>query len=143
MKPVSRTLFIALIALVGVSIILVSCRWFNHRFTQGMAVAVQHKAVKHSPGKVLSATRLAQGESSQRGAQQYSICFSIESSSEIAKEERSEYQDALNRPFCRNVQNPVAANLKAGDMLAIGYLLENEGQISVARIEASGQSIYP
>ena len=143
MKPVSRTLFIALIALVGVSIILVSCRWFNRRFTQGMEVAVQHKAVKHSPGKVLSATKLALEESSQGDAQQYRICFSIESSSEIANEERSEYQDALNRPSCRNVQNPAAAKLKVGDVLAIGYLLENEGQISVARIETSGQSIYP
>jgi len=138
MKPVSRTLFITLIALVGVSVILVSCRWFNRRLTQGMAVAVQHKAVNHSPGKVLSATKLAQEESSQGSAQQYSICFSIESSSEIANEEQSEYKDALNRPFCTNVRNPAAAKLKAGDTLAIGYLLENAGQISVARIEASG-----
>lgn len=143
MKSVSRALFIALIALVGVSAILVSYRWFSHRFTQGMAVAVQHKSVKHSPGKVLSATKLTQEQPSPGGAQLYSICFSIESSSEIASDERSEYQDALNQPFCRNIQNPAAAKLKAGDALAIGYLLENGGQISVARIEASGQSIYP
>ncbi len=108
-----------------------------------MEVAVQHKAVKHSPGKVLSATKLAKGESSQGDPEQYTICFSIESSSEIASDERSEYQGALNRPFCRNVQNPAAAKLKTGDGLAIGYLLENEGQISVARIETAGQSIYP
>ncbi len=142
MKTVSRTLFAVLAVLVGVAVLAASWRWFDSRFRQGMTVAVEHKSVKHSAGRVLSLTALPPGDTSKRETQQYSLCFSIESSSEIADEERSEYQAALNRPFCRNVQNPDAAKVKVGDRLAIGYLLENEGQISVARIEASGQSIY-
>jgi hypothetical protein len=143
MKTVSRTLFAVLVVLAGVAVLAASWRWFDGRIRHGMTVALEHKSVQHSPGRVLSLTALAPGDTLKRGTQLYRLCFSIQSSSEIAAEDRSEYQGALNRPFCRSTQNPDATKLKVGDGLAIGYLLENEGQISEARIEVSGQSIYP
>lgn len=143
MRTVSRTLSAVLVASIGIAVLAASYWWLNSRYTKGMAFAVQHKSVKHSSGKMLSVVALAPDDAAQRGPTKYNVCFSIESSSEIIDSERGEYQAALSRPFCRNSKNPAAAKLKPGDGLEIGYLLENEGQISVARIEASGQSIYP
>ena len=139
MKPVSRTWFASFVVLIGVAILIASYRWLDRSFSQGMEAAINHKSLKHSTGKVLSLSEIASEDTSKRARHEYRLCFSIESSLEIAEEERGEYQATMKEPFCENVQNPAAAELKPGDGLEIGYILENEAHVSVVSVVDSAQ----
>jgi hypothetical protein len=124
------------------AVLLGGATWIVYRIGKGITVAVAHKSLKRSPGTVLSITSIASEDPALKNSPRYRICFSIDSSVELTDEERNEYQATLSKPFCQDIRDPAAAKLKPQDNLEVGFLLENEGRIDIARVETVHQ-IYP
>jgi hypothetical protein len=109
-----------------------------------MAIAIRHKSGQHAPGTVLTVSRIQSNEK----LAPVRICFSIDSFSEVATEDRNEYQQAerarqmAEGPRCiTSYSHPFAESLKPGDHLYISFTLENGGQIAVTGISANGQDL--
>jgi hypothetical protein len=119
-------------------------RWADSRFRADMAVAIRHKSGQHAPGTVLtvSKTELKEKLPSVR------ICFTIDSFSEVAIEDRSDYERAerarqkAEGPRCeKSYAIPFADSLKPGDHLDVSFTLENGNRVAVSRLSANGQEL--
>ena len=109
-----------------------------------MAVANRHKSGQHAPGTVLTVSRIQ----SKEKLVPVRICFSIDSFSEVAIEDRDVYERAertrqkTEGPRCvTSYAHPFADSLKPGDHLDISFTLENGGYIAVSGLSANGHDL--
>lgn len=136
-------LVICLVSLT-VAIALLVYRWADGRFRADMAVANRHKSGQHAPGTVLTVSRIQ----SKEKLVPVRICFSIDSFSEVAIEDRDVYERAertrqkTEGPRCEtSYAHPFTDSLKPGDHLDISFTLENGGHIAVSGLSANGHDL--
>jgi hypothetical protein len=148
MNTRSRIVLGVSLVLITVGSIVMVNQWIDHRFREGMAVAVQHKSMQHAPGALLSISRLPSTLESPKKPQRVRVCFSIDSFEGIAAEDRSFYEAtertrfAADGPRCEIYPvNQVTDSLKQGDPLEVDFTLENGGKISVYRLVVHGQDL--
>jgi hypothetical protein len=148
MKIRSRTSFVVLFLIVGVGLAIPICRRISRSLDANRALAIQHKSAHHSPGTILSVTKLPWDRDSHEESDRVRICFSIDSFAELSSEDRGEYEPAErarqagNVPSCRDSNVELSeVPLKPGDHLDVYFLLENEGQIDVVRVSTQGRDL--
>jgi len=75
MNTRSRIVLGVSLVLITVGSIVMVNQWIDHRFREGMAVAVQHKSMQHAPGALLSISRLPSILKTQNEPPRLRICF--------------------------------------------------------------------
>jgi hypothetical protein len=104
-----------------------------------------HSLLLHAAGTIVSIEERAHDEQSEDLLPGPRVCFSIDSFAEIPSAERAAYESAERTrlakqgPRCRDTAiDRSAVHFKTGDPVDIYFKLDDQEQISVARISTHG-----
>ena len=103
------------------------------------------KAIMHASGTIVKVEEQAHDEQSYDLLPGPHVCFTIDSFAELPSAERNvcesaeQARQAAHGPRCRDTSiDPSAVKLNPGDRVDVYFTSQDSGQISIARVSASG-----
>lgn len=139
----------AIASILAAAVIVAVAAITLKRIDAGMKASVEHKSAKHATATVTNVVEM-ESSASRLGNKPflYKVCFTIDDFDEVENESRQGYRSAEARrlsdsgPRCNVTSNiGIARTLTRGSKLSLVYLLENDYQIDIVSVTASGEDL--
>jgi hypothetical protein len=118
----------------------------DRTFTRSMAASYEFKRAHTAPGTVIRFE--VPSQSAEQTTSVFTLCFSIDSFSDVPRDLQAEYADAERARVAKEGPRCIAAHdpsgqlkVATGDPIEVVYLLENGGVIDVPRVVIHGKEL--
>jgi hypothetical protein len=122
--------------------------WIDRRFRESMASSYEFKRMHVAPGTLKSISGADnQTPAETNSPREYTVCFSINSFSDVPRDLQSEYEEvertrlAKDGPRCIQERNQGSIDGTVGEAIQVYYLIYGQGAITVERLLIRGQDL--
>jgi hypothetical protein len=144
MKPLIKVLVVG-----GVSAALIGGYfWIDRTFRESMASSYEFKRMHVAPGTLTSISGADNKTLAETNSpREYTVCFSIDSFSDVPRDLQSEYEEVERRrtakdgPRCIRERSQASIDGTPGQSIQVYYLLYGKGAITVERLVIRGQEL--
>jgi hypothetical protein len=147
-ENVMKPKLMLLIVVCGSAALIGGYLWIDRKFHNVMTTNYEFKRVHMAPGTLKSVSAAdIQTPVEGDGTRTYTVCFTIDSFSDVPRDLQSEYEQAertrtaKDGPRCIRVSNQRSIDGTPKEPIQVYYLLYGQGTITVERLVIGGKEL--